>query len=284
LRQDDSEGYLSVLVLTAQNDDETKLRALEKGAKDFVTKPFHQAEVLHRVRNLLEVRLLYNKQRDINEMLEDNVRRRTRELEETRLEIVHRLGRAGEFRDNETGMHVIRMSKSCELLALKAGLSGAEADLLLHASPMHDLGKIGIPDAILLKPGAFTPEEWEIMKSHTTIGGEILSGSGSKLMAMAYEIAVSHHEKWDGGGYPAGLRGTAIPLSGRIAALCDVFDALTSSRPYKEAWSLEKAAGYIRDNAGRHFDPGLTAHFLDILPQVIEIRQAYADAEITSSP
>lgn len=278
LSVDDSSGYLSVLVLTAQNDNDTKLRALESGAKDFITKPFHQAEVLHRVRNLLEVRLLYNRQLNVNEMLEDSVRRRTQELEETRLEIVRRLGRAGEFRDNETGMHVIRMSKSCELLATAAGLSGDDAQLILHASPMHDVGKIGIPDGILLKPGALDPGEWEIMKSHTTIGGEILSGNGSVLLRMAHSIALSHHEKWDGSGYPRGLKANDIPFVGRITALCDVFDALTSSRPYKEAWDIAKATSYVAENAGKQFDPVLTKHFLDILPNILRVRDAHADS------
>jgi putative two-component system response regulator len=227
--------YLPVLVPTAQTDTETRLRALENGAKDFITKPFEQTEVLHRIRNMLEVRVLYNNQRGAAEMLETRVQERTRELRDTQLEIIRRLGRAGEYRDNETGLHVVRMSNSCQCLALAAGIGPGPAAMILHAAPMHDVGKIGIPDRILLKPGSLDANEWEVMKTHSEIGMMILGGHDSEIIRLARTIAHTHHEKWNGSGYRRGLVGEAIPLEGRITAICDVFDALTSKRPYKKA-------------------------------------------------
>lgn len=210
-----------------------------------------------------------------------------RDIQETQLEIVRRLGRAGEFRDNETGQHVIRMSRSCQFLALHAGLGEEFAKTLLFASPMHDVGKIGIPDHILLKPGKLDAEEWRIMKTHPTIGASILDGHDSKIMRIATSIAATHHEKWDGSGYPKGLAGEEIPLEGRIAAICDVFDALTSPRPYKKAWPYEQAITYIKDSAGTHFDPHLVEHFLAISQQVISLKQLHPDfneAESAATP
>ncbi len=271
--------YVPVLVLTAQQDAETRLRALECGAKDFVTKPFDRAEVLNRISNMLEVRMLYNERKRQNEILEEKVRERTAELSETRLEIIRRLGRAGEYRDNETGMHVIRMSKGCQLLAIAAGLGEDIAEQILDASPMHDVGKIGIPDHILLKPGKLTPEEFDIMKTHVNIGGDIIGTHKAPIMQMAHSIAMSHHEKWDGSGYPTGLKGEDIPIEGRIAAICDVFDALTSERPYKKAWDIEKAIGLINEQSGIHFDPNLVDLFNKILPDILQIRDTYADTD-----
>ena len=271
------DDYVPILVLTAQPDRQTRLKALEMGAKDFLTKPFDRVEVLNRIRNMLEVRLLHNQVRDQNRILEERVRERTKELADTRLEIIRRLGRAAEYRDNETGLHIIRMSKFSEILGRAAGMSDADAEMLLNASPMHDIGKIGIPDRILLKPGKFEPAEWEVMKTHTTIGAELLSGHGSDLMQLASEIALTHHEKWDGSGYPHGLRGDEIPLVGRIVALSDVFDALTSERPYKKAWPVEEAVKYIRDNAGKHFDPRLVGLFDEVFPEILQIKEKYAE-------
>jgi putative two-component system response regulator len=272
--------YMPVLVLTADTNPETRLQALEIGAKDFIAKPFEHAEFLHRVRNMLEVRLLYKRQRWQAEHFEAMVRERTTELHETRLEIIRRLGRAGEYRDNETGMHIMRMSKGCQRLALAAGLDENQAALILQASPMHDVGKIGIPDRILLKPGRLEGEEWEIMKTHAEIGAKILEGHSSDIMELARSIALSHHEKWDGSGYPYGSKDVAIPIEGRIAAVCDVFDALTSERPYKKAWSVEDGMDFIKDNAGSHFDPELTRLFTEILPEILAIKEKYAeDAE-----
>lgn len=274
-----TEDYLPILVLTAQTDTATRRRALDAGAKDFLTKPFEQWEVLLRIRNMLVTRTFYNAQRLRGDVLEEKVRERTREVRETQLEIVRRLGRAGEYRDNETGAHIIRMSKSCQILARAIGLDERHAEQILYASPMHDVGKIGIPDHILLKPGQFEPDEWEIMKSHVEIGGDILGGHASDLMQMARDIARTHHEKWDGTGYPNGVAGEDISIEGRIAAICDVFDALTSARPYKEAWPVEKAADFIREQAGKHFDPDLSETFLKILPQVLALRDEFPDEE-----
>ncbi len=203
-----------------------------------------------------------------NELLEERVRDRTEELRETQLEIVRRLGQAAESRDGETGLHIERMSRLCQRLGRRAGMSVEEAELLRHASLMHDVGKIGIPDRVLLKEGSFTPEEWETMKSHTTIGAVILAGSRSPLVRMAETIALTHHERWDGSGYPAGLRGKEIPLVGRICAICDVFDALLSRRPYKEAWSLPAAVAEIGRQSGKHFDPRLVEAFLALVPEL----------------
>jgi putative two-component system response regulator len=210
-------------------------------------------------------------------VLEDMVRARTEELRRTRLQVVQRLGMAAEYRDEETGNHILRMSHTCALLARAIGWSEAGCDLILNASPMHDIGKIGIPDAIMLKPGTFQPHEWEIMKTHAAIGGKLLEGDDSTLMRMAREIALTHHEKWDGSGYPDGLAGEAIPQAGRIAALADVFDALTSVRPYKQAWTVEAAVECITENSGKHFDPSLVEVFLRELPGIEEIRERFAE-------
>jgi len=195
------------------------------------------------------------------------------------LQIVQRLGMAAEYRDEETGSHILRMSHICALLARASGWSEADCDLILNASPMHDIGKIGIPDAILLKPGKFEPHEWEIMKTHAAIGSKLLDGDDSELMHMAREIALCHHEKWDGSGYPNGLAGEAIPQPGRIAALADVFDALTSERPYKKSWPIDAAMAYIEGNSGRHFDPALVEIFRQELPGILKIREHFTGGD-----
>ncbi len=271
--------YVAILVLTAQTDEETRLRALEAGATDFVTKPFNRVEVLHRMRNMLEVRLMHTRTREQNEVLEAAVRERTLELNETRLEIIRRLGRAAEFRDNETGLHIIRMSSFSQCLAVRAGLGEKRAELILNASPMHDIGKLGIPDRILLKEGPLDAGEWEIMKTHAAMGADILSGHNSGLLQMAAQIALCHHEKWDGSGYPNGLSGEQIPVEARIVAVAvaDVFDALTSDRPYKKAWSVEDALAELQRGAGSHFAPDLVEHFLQIVPEIRAIRVRYAE-------
>ncbi|MDH5301613.1 MAG: response regulator [Gammaproteobacteria bacterium] len=269
--------YLSVLVLTAQIDRDTRIRALQAGARDFLNKPFDVVELINRIRNMLEVRMLHHQVRMQNDALEEKIRARTEELEQTRLEIIRRLGRAAEYRDNETGLHIVRMSKMSKLLAVKLGLSKADCDLILNASPMHDVGKIGIPDAILLKPGKLAPAEWQTMQKHPEIGAELLSGHASGLLEAARQIALCHHEKWDGSGYPAGLRAEQIPLFARIVAVADVFDALTSERPYKKAWSLDDAINYLREGAGLHFDPHLIDIFLAHLDEFVAIRERYSD-------
>ncbi|NOQ15509.1 MAG: response regulator [Methyloprofundus sp.] len=269
--------YMPVLVLTAQTDRETRLRALECGAKDFLTKPFDQLEALTRIYNLLEVRLMHKQVRNQNIILEEKVKQRTEELYETRREVINRLGLAAEYRDNETGNHIIRMSRYAQLLALEYGLAEEQAEMILNAAPMHDIGKIGIPDNILLKPGKLDPDEWAIMQTHVTIGARILSGHQSELMEVARMIALHHHEKWDGNGYPEGLKGTGISIEGRICAVVDVFDALLSERPYKKPWTIEKALNLIEEEAGKHFDPQLAPLMRKILPDILKIKEKYSD-------
>lgn len=266
-----------IVILTAQNQPDALLQALQQGARDYLTKPFDRRELLMRVRNILDAHVAHQMLRRQKEHLEAQVRERTHELQETRLEIIRRLGHAAEYRDEETGNHIIRMSQMCVLLARKLGWSDSQCDLILNASPMHDIGKIGIPDAILLKPDKLEPDEWQIMKTHAEIGARLLDGNNSELLTMAREIALSHHEKWDGSGYPAGLSGQNIPLSGRIAAIADVFDALTSERPYKHAWTLEDAIALIRDNRAKHFDPELVDLFLANVDSFVKIKNTYGD-------
>lgn len=266
-----------IVILTAQHDEDYRLRALSAGARDYLTKPFNRQELLMRVGNLLDAQLAHRLIHDQNQVLEAMVQARTEELKRTRLQIVQRLGRAAEYRDEETGNHILRMSHTCTVLARHIGWDDPQCELLLHASPMHDIGKIGIPDAILLKPGRFEPHEWEIMKTHASIGAQLLDEDDSDLLRMAREIALTHHEKWDGSGYPQGLSGEAIPMAGRIAALADVFDALVSVRPYKKAWPLEEALDWIRNNRGQHFDPKLVDAFFAELPQVLAIRERFAE-------
>ncbi|MBS4097549.1 MAG: HD domain-containing protein, partial [Sulfuricella sp.] len=200
-----------------------------------------------------------------------------RELQNTRLEIIHRLGRAIEYHDNDTGLHIVRMSRYCERLARALGLPGEQCEMLLHTAPMHDIGKVAISDNILLKPGPLDPGEFEIIKTHTTIGAAILAGHPSKLMEMAHDIALTHHEKWDGTGYPHGLKGPNIPIEGRIAAVCDVFDALTNDRPYKKRWTNEAAIAYLHDNRGSGFDPALVDAFDAALPGILEIQKCFLE-------
>ncbi|WP_240796846.1 HD domain-containing phosphohydrolase [Terasakiella sp. SH-1] len=273
------DDYLPILVLTAQTDIETHKKALAAGARDFLTKPFQPWEVFQRIHNLLETRIFYNNQRGRADELEIQVQKRTRQIHETQLEVVRRLGRAGEYRDNETGAHVVRMSKSCKLLALRAGLGEIFSELILQASPMHDVGKIGIPDDILLKPGRLDEDERLIMKRHVEIGVDIIGEFDSDMLSLAREIAQTHHEKWDGSGYPHGLSGEEIPISGRISAICDVFDALTSERPYKKAWSIEDALTYLQENAGSHFDPRLVVQFIEIIPEICSLRLEHPDEQ-----
>lgn len=266
-----------IIILTAQHGKDYLLRALASGARDFLTKPFDRIELLMRVRNLLDAHLAHKFVHSHAATLDMMVRMRTEELRKTRLQVVQRLGRAAEYRDEETGNHILRMSHSCAHLARTIGWSEGEVELILHASPMHDIGKIGIPDSILLKPGKFEPDEWKIMQTHASIGADLLSGDESELMSMARDIALTHHEKWDGSGYPNGLRHEEIPQSGRIAAIADVFDALTSERPYKKAWTVNDATEFLLQQKGKNFDPLLTEAFLDELPGIIKIKEQFAD-------
>jgi putative two-component system response regulator len=213
-----------------------------------------------------------------NVLLEQRVSERTRELENTRKEVVRRLGRAAEYRDNETGMHVIRMSQSARLIALRSGMPQAQANLLFEAAPMHDVGKIGIPDNILLKPASLNAEEWLEMKKHPVIGAEIIGNHDSDLLCLARTVALTHHEKWDGSGYPYGLAGDDIPIEGRIVAIADVFDALTSTRPYKAAWSTTQTVEFMASQSGIAFDPRLLEAFMALVPEIEQLRLEFSDA------
>jgi len=271
LKADPISAPIPVLFVTALDDPVSEEEGLSLGAEDYITKPINPAVVQARVKCHLA---LYDQNRELEQKVFD----RTRQLHETRLRVIQRLGRAAEYRDNETGMHVIRMSHSSRLLAEALGLEPSWVDTLYNAAPMHDVGKIGIRDDILLKPGQLTPQEREVMKSHTLIGAEIIGdGDGLPLFEMARSVALSHHEKWDGSGYPYGLSGNDIPLEGRIVALADVFDALTSTRPYKPAWSVEQAVNFLIKESGQHFDPDLTAVFLGLIPEIVAIMQTFSD-------
>ncbi len=277
LRAHDAADRPAIIVLTAQTDDETRRNALNAGARDFITKPFKLWELLQRVRNALEIQILYRRTRQLNDELEERVVVRTAELKDTRADVIRRLSAAAEFRDNETGQHIARMSVFAHHLALKLGLPEAEAVNIRDAAPLHDIGKIGIPDAILLKRGRLDAAEWEIMKRHAEIGGQILVGGKSPLLTLARTIALSHHEKWDGSGYPRGLKGEAIPIAGRIVAVSDVFDALTSERPYKPAWSVDDAVAYMLEVSGSHLDPALVGLFHRELPAILTFRERFRD-------
>jgi putative nucleotidyltransferase with HDIG domain len=259
-------SYMPIVMLTGDLTPEARREALSRGAKDFINKPFNPDEVLLRIRTLLETRFLYLQIQSQNQMLEAKVRDRTRELEAAQIEIIERLAKAAEFRDDTTGQHTERVGEMAALLARELGLSDAQVSLIRRAAPLHDVGKIGIPDSILLKLGKLTAAEFELVKTHTSIGARILSGSRFALLRLAEEIAFSHHERWDGSGY-AGLEGGQIPLAGRIVAVADVFDALTQKRPYKPAWPVEEAVAEIERQRGMQFDPNIVDAFLRVVQQ-----------------
>jgi putative two-component system response regulator len=256
-----------ILVLTADSTPEAKQRALMLGATDFLTKPIDPIEVVLRIRNLLETRVLHLQLQQHNAILEEKVRARTRELEAAQIEILERLARAAEYRDDETGQHIVRVGRLAALLAGTLGLPAGQVELLHQTAPLHDVGKIGIADVILHKPGKLTAAEFAEMQQHTIIGARLLAGGSSTVLRTAQAIALTHHERWDGTGYPGGLTGTGIPLAGRIVAVVDVFDALTHVRPYKPAWSPTDALAEIRQQAGRQFDPAIVDALLQISRQ-----------------
>jgi putative two-component system response regulator len=258
-----------VLVLTADASASTRERALSSGASDFLTKPFDRTEVRLRVQNLLSTHLLQLELASHNDLLEQRVRERTKELEDARREILARLALAGEYRDDATHQHAQRVGRTTALLAQELGLPDGEVELMRRAAPLHDIGKVGVPDTILLKPGRLTEDEFEVVKGHTVIGSKILAESVSSALRAGEVIAHSHHERWDGGGYPAGLAGDEIPLSGRLVAVADVFDALTHERPYKSAWSCQDAVAEVRRVAGAQLDPNVVEAFGRLDPQTL---------------
>jgi putative two-component system response regulator len=255
-------GYLPVLMLTGDDTPESKRGALSLGAKDFLAKPFDATEVLLRIRNLLETRFLYQSMEKQNSLLEIKVGERTSELQESQIEILERLARTAEIRDNDTGRHTKRVGDLSGRLACALDMDSRIVDLIRRAAPLHDLGKIGIPDSILLKPGNLSMEEMAVMRRHTIIGAEILSGGHSELVTIAERIALGHHERWNGGGYPHERAGEEIPIEARIVAVADCFDALTHSRPYRAAWSVDATLAEIERGSGTHFDPLIVAALL----------------------
>lgn len=261
---------IPVMFITTLNEDMNEERGLDLGAVDYITKPINPSIVKKRIRNQIELK----QHRDHLELL---VKERTAEIDETRLDIIRILGRAAEYKDNETGIHIIRMSRYCEKIALAYGLDSNDAELLLNASPMHDVGKIGIPDGILQKPGRLNEEERVVINSHSYIGFKIIGRHDSAILSTAAIIAYEHHEKWDGTGYPRGLKGEMINIFSRITAIADVFDALTSKRVYKEIWTVEDAVDLIKNEKGKHFDPEVVDAFLSILPDLLKIRQEHSD-------
>ena len=253
-----------VLMITADDSADSKRRALAVGAKDFVGKPFDSAEVLLRIRNLLETRFLYQKLRDQNAELELKVSERTKELEQSQLEVLERLAAAVEFRDDDTGNHTKRVAGVSAMIAQAIGLESTTVELIRRAAPLHDIGKVGIPDHILLKAGPLTADEFETMKTHTVIGSRMLSKGRSELVRFSQRIARSHHEWWDGSGYPDRVSGQSIPLESRIVAIADFLDALTHERPYRPAWGVDETLDEIKRRSGSHFDPQIAKALLGI--------------------
>jgi putative two-component system response regulator len=265
LKVDPQTKQIPVIMVTALDDRESKLHALEAGAEEFLSKPIDHADLRIRVRNLLRIKEYSDFLANHNRILEVQVKERTAQLEEAHRDTVFTLVRAAEHKDEETGHHVRRISHYCLVLTEAMNLPAEFHDAIYHASPMHDIGKIGIPDHVLLKPGGFTPEEWEIMKTHCTLGATILASGTSRYTRMGTEIALNHHERWDGSGYPNGLKGEAIPLSARIMQICDVYDALRSKRPYKQPIDHAHTVAIMTVGDGRtepgHFDPAVLASF-----------------------
>lgn len=262
-----------IIIVTALNDQQSRRKGLESGANDFISKPIDLPEVLLRVRNCLELAQAARLLRDANGELERKVELRTTQLASSYKAISSSLSRAASFRDDETGSHIDRIGDSAAMLAKAIGMPQQWCELIRMAAPMHDIGKIGIEDAILQKPGALTPAEREIMQEHSRIGYEILHDpNGSPLTDLAAEIALAHHERWDGTGYPSGLRGKEIPLSARIVAICDVYDALRMPRSYKQAWDVERSRNYIIEHAGSHFDPFLVDIFCNLFDEIDHLR------------
>jgi putative two-component system response regulator len=284
VRQDDTHRLLPIILLTALRDIDDRVRGIEAGCDDFISKPIDKTELLARVKSLLKVKAYNDLLNNYRKELESEVAMRTAELKqalerikEASLETIYRLSIASDYRDEDTGAHVKRVSRYAAALARHIGLDESTVESILYAAPMHDLGKIGIPDNILTKPSGLEPVEWEIMKQHTVIGAKILRGSDAEFISIAETIARCHHEKWDGSGYPGGLKGTEIPISSRITSIADVFDSLTSMRPYKQPFSIEKSMDIMKEGRGTHFDPDLVNSFFEIKDEILAIRGQHDD-------
>jgi len=273
------EVMIPIIMVTANDQSDVRYKALEIGATDFLNKPIDKTEFMIRVKNLLALRSSQMKLADQTLWLKDEVLKATQEIRNREQEIIFRLTKAAEYRDPETGGHIKRMAHYSRHIAMQLGMSAEEQNLILEAAPMHDIGKVGIPDSILLKPGKLDPLEFDIMKEHAQYGYDILNGSQSKLMQLGAEIALSHHEKYDGSGYPNGLKDDSISIYGRIIAVADVFDALTSERPYKKAWSIDDAISFLRENSGTHFDRSCVYAFLQDMDEVLRIKERFRDSE-----
>lgn len=270
---------IPAVIVTANDHKEVRYAALDAGATDFLTKPVDKHEFLARIGNLARLRRAQKLLSDRTALLAEEVAAATARIVERERETIFRLSRAAEIRDPETGSHILRMAHYSRLIAGQLDLPEDERQMIFEAAPMHDIGKVGTPDVILLKPGRLTPEEFEVMKHHATMGHDILKDSSSPILRLAATIALAHHEKYDGSGYPRGIAGAAIPLPGRIVALADVFDALTSERTYKKNWSPEQALAFIREQSGRHFDPVVVDAFVAVWDEAMAIRERYRDRE-----
>lgn len=284
LKENESTRHIPVIFVTARNEVADEAHGFELGAADYITKPVSPPIVRARIRSHLA---LANQRYYLQELVAERtseLERSNQKLEKTYLAMIQQLGRAADYRDNETGFHVVRVGNYSKLLGRAAGLLESQVELLMYASMMHDIGKIGVPDHILLKPGKLTPEEFDVIKSHSTIGAEIIGEQDAEILQMAREIALTHHEKWNGKGYPNGLNGSDIPLLGRIVAIVDVFDALTCVRPYKTAWPVEKALELISSEAGQHFDPELVKLFIGLEAEVRRVAIEYSEAVDVMKP
>jgi putative two-component system response regulator len=272
---------IPILIISGSDQKQIRYKALEQGANDFLTTPVDKIEFLARAKNMLSLNHARKQLADHASWLAGEVRKATKEVEDRERETVFRLSMAAEYRDPETGAHILRMANFSKLIARELKLSKSDQQLILEAAPMHDIGKVGIPDNILLKPGKLDPKEFEIMKKHAIFGFELLNGSSSKILQAGAEIARGHHEKFDGSGYPYGLKGEAIPIFSRIVAVADVFDALTSERPYKKAWPTNKALDMLVENAGKHFDPYCVQAFINAWDDIQAIRGKYKEELMT---
>jgi putative two-component system response regulator len=283
--------HIPVVIVTGLEDTKSRIEALQLGADDFLTKPPHMAELIARVRSLIKVKAYHDHLLNYQKQLKDTVEQRTQELKKTLTELaqtnerlkrsslstIYCLSRAAEYKDEDTAAHIRRIGEYTRIIGREIGMSEYEQEMLIYATPMHDIGKIGIPDRILLKPGKLDPEEWVIMQQHTVFGGKILAVEADGFLELARSIALTHHERWDGSGYPQGLAGEKIPVAGRITAVADVFDALSSDRPYKKALPLEKSASIVIGERGAHFDPQMVDAFVAVQEEIFTIRQNYKD-------